>query len=440
MAITRREFVTRLGALAAAMGVSQVDLAKITEALAHGGPWAGAWTSKPKVVWVHGAECTGCSTSLLSLFEDVRGKAVEGTTITTLYALDVVAGGTGTGAAVLAPSTGHPYAHRTIQNAAPTSNFDASANGATGPYIANIADVLIDFIDLQYHETVGNAAGDLAAKWLADQMDNESPAPFVMVVEGAVQDKTLGGAWNSPFTEGTSAPWCAIGQFEADSGGKTTRELSFDDVVFNIGTKTSCAAIVAIGQCATFGGYPACVSPLPEFAGKSQTGARGVYDFFVAKGNQAAANKVINVPGCPTNPWWFVLTVVLLLVDLVTGTTSYALPAAAKDKHRRLKLVYGTPLHGPYCTRYQDFLNNNFASKPGDAGCLQLIGCKGPSTKTLCGPHGWNSQQPRNDASWEQGLAALQGVKGGNCIAGGAPCMACTEKGYPDAFLPFVVR
>ena len=37
MAITRRQFVTRLGALAAAMGVSQVDLAKMTEALAHGG-------------------------------------------------------------------------------------------------------------------------------------------------------------------------------------------------------------------------------------------------------------------------------------------------------------------------------------------------------------------------------------------------------------------
>ena len=48
--------------------------------------------------------------------------------------------------------------------------------------------------------------------------------------------------------------------------------------------------------------------------------------------------------------------------------------------------------------------------------------------------------QPHNDATWEQGLATLQGVKGGNCVAGGHPCMACTEKGYPDAFLPFVVR
>ena len=49
MAITRRQFVTRLSTLAAAMGMSQVDLAKVTQAFAHGSVWAGAWTSKPAV-------------------------------------------------------------------------------------------------------------------------------------------------------------------------------------------------------------------------------------------------------------------------------------------------------------------------------------------------------------------------------------------------------
>ena len=452
MAITRRQFVTRLGALAAAMGVSQVDLAKITEAFAHGGIWTGAWTDKPKVIWVHGAECTGCSTSLLSLFEDVRGKAIEGMSLTTLDALSAAVAPD----PVLTSSTGHPYGHRTLWNTdgagATSLDFDNAANGTA--FVANIADVLIDFIDLQYHETVGNAAGDLAAKFLADAMDNAGTAPFVMVVEGAVQDAALGGAWN----ETGAAPWCAIGQFELDNGaGDTIRELSFDDVVFDIGTKSTCAAIVAIGQCATFGGYPACVSPAAEFAGKSQTGALGTYDFFMHKSTasgdlaEQAANKVINVPGCPTNPWWFVLTVVAWLADataILNGSApplgilgpGLAINPAAVDSTRRLKAVYGTPLHGPYCARYQDFLNSKFASKPGDPGCLQLIGCKGPSTMTLCGPHGWNSQQPHNQASWEQSLATLNGVKGGNCVAGGHPCMACTEKGYPDAFVPFVVR
>ena len=225
MAITRREFVTRLGALAAAMGVSQVDLAKMTEALAHGGAagtWSGGdWTNKPKVIWVHGAECTGCSTSLLSLFEDVRGTAIEGTTVSTLAALNLSVGGSASQDRVISnvwDPTGHPYAHRTLYNTAALTgcDFDNAANST--PYIANIADVLIDFIDLQYHETVGNAAGDLAAKFLADQMDNGSAEAYVLVVEGAVQDKALGGAWN----ETGAAPWCAIGQFELDNGAGET--------------------------------------------------------------------------------------------------------------------------------------------------------------------------------------------------------------------------
>ena len=64
MAITRRQFVTRLGALAAAAGMSQVDIARLGEAFAYNPTYGGTLT-KPRVVWVHGAECTGCSTSVL---------------------------------------------------------------------------------------------------------------------------------------------------------------------------------------------------------------------------------------------------------------------------------------------------------------------------------------------------------------------------------------
>ena len=94
MAITRRQFVTRLGTLAAALGVSQLDLAKITEAFAHGSPWGSTWYDKPQVFWVHGAECTGCSTSLLSLFEDARG-TIQGTPYPLYTALDLAVNGDG---------------------------------------------------------------------------------------------------------------------------------------------------------------------------------------------------------------------------------------------------------------------------------------------------------------------------------------------------------
>lgn len=457
MAITRRQFVSRLGTLAAAMGMSQVDLARVTEVLGHGTAWPGSWTNKPKVVWVHGAECTGCSTSLLSLFEDVRGKAIEGTGITTLAALDYAVGGDGDGSTVLPPGLGgdndadHPNGHRTLYSAG--ADFDSAAN-ADSPYIANIADVLIDFIDLQYHETVMSMGGDLAYQWLKDLMDDTgSSAPFVLVVEGAIQPSGDGGYWGKTG----AAPWCSVGMSEADNGsGDPVGEHSFDHVVASLASHASCAAIVPIGQCACFGGYPACESPvlkgdataiLNNGGSANMTNAMGTYDFLVAEGLTAAAAKVINVPGCPTNPWWFILTVVAWLVDfsqpsrpLGILTAGGAIAPGARDANNRLKAVYGTPLHGPYCSRYQDYLNGTFAAAPGDPGCLQLLGCKGPQTMTLCGPHGWNSQHPHNDPTFDYGIGSVNGKKGGNCIGAGHPCMACTEKGYPDAFLPFVVR
>ena len=37
MAVTRREFITTLGMLATAVGIGEADLARVTEAFAHGG-------------------------------------------------------------------------------------------------------------------------------------------------------------------------------------------------------------------------------------------------------------------------------------------------------------------------------------------------------------------------------------------------------------------
>jgi Ni,Fe-hydrogenase I small subunit len=470
MAVTRREFVGTLGMLAAAVGMSQGDIAKVTEAFGHGSPgiaptlWNGNWTDKPKVVWVHGAECTGCSTSLLSLFEDASGVAVPGHAlgdITTVQALAVV-GGLGVLAtpaavdAISAPilTTGreHPSGHRTLNSN--RLNVDGSA------YAVNIADVLIDFIDLQYHETVMGMGGDGAYAYLKNEMTRTTSAPFVLVVEGAVQDFTGGGYWSKPGTPGTSAPWCSIAK---DGTAGANADLSFDDVVETLASKAACVAVVAIGQCATFGGYPACIGPdlAAKTSGtKSQTGAKGVYDFLVARSNPAK-DKVINVPGCPANPWWFVLTVVAWLVDAVTatGTTGPATGAlgilngnleikGGVDSSRRLTAVYGNLLHGKYCPRYPKYAARIFAAKPGDDGCLKNIGCKGLSTMSSCGRHGWNAQQPQNKVAGMNTAVQALAYKstdnttpiGGCCLTAGAPCMGCTEKGYPDAFTPFVVR
>ena len=52
MAITRRQFVTRLGALAAAAGFSQVEASKIMDAVAYQGAGYGGAFGKPRVVWL----------------------------------------------------------------------------------------------------------------------------------------------------------------------------------------------------------------------------------------------------------------------------------------------------------------------------------------------------------------------------------------------------
>lgn len=458
MAITRRQFVTRLGALAAAAGLGQADVSRLSEAFAYAS-WPGG---KPKVVWVHGAECTGCSTSLLSLFEDATGTAIEGTTTSTLAALRLATGVTG-----LTGNSLTLHGGSGLIGAGNTINFHTAIGEDSNDSI-NIQDVLIDIIELDYHETVMNMGGDLAAQWLHTFMQPANTTPFVLVVEGAIQDKDQGGAWSD--TAGNGKPWCSIGMSDDYVNPGTgypvgSFDLSFDEVVKALATKATCPAIIAIGQCATFGGYPGCKSPLAEadtgFKEMSQTDAKGTYDFLYDDvTTRSAAAKVINVPGCPTNPWWFVLTVVAWLVDAKTavvpgllGGTNTAgalgilsagggIKPAAVDATRRLKITYPYAIHGPFCPRYNDYSVGKFAEKPGDPGCLQKIGCKGPAVKSLCGAHGWNAQQPHNNATWEYGLSEANpmgtGHQGGHCTRAGHPCMGCTEKGYPDSFVPFV--
>ncbi|HEY3316841.1 MAG TPA: hypothetical protein VGK50_00240 [Coriobacteriia bacterium] len=446
MAITRRQFVATFGALAAAAGIGQADIAKLTEAFAYGN-FGGAGV-KPTVYWVHGAECTGCSTSLLGLFENLSGKAFDGLNpVPATTVLDAVGlMGTGPGGGV----------GRTL----PALNVDPVA--AT---TLNIADVVVDVINLKYHETIMGPGGDSAYKILNDAR-TLGDGTFVLVVEGAVQDNSTaadtGGYWNKPGHAG-SAAWCSIAM---DGTAGADVELKFDDVVK--GLAAHAAGIVAIGQCATFGGYPACIGsgldPLGNGATtKKQTPAFGVSEFLTRVGQTTDAAKVVNVPGCPANPWWFVLSVVMWLVDanailgggagplgvLGPGVAGALTPqAAAVDSTGRLKNVFGMLNHGKYCPRYTYYANGQFASKPGGVGCLKNIGCKGLYTMALCTRHGWNGQQPQNLA-----VAPLQSPAeaamlayttpvtcGGNCLTAGAPCMGCTEKGYPDAFVPFISK
>ena len=465
MAITRRQFVTRLGALAAAAGFSQVQASKIMDAVAYdpatapGSVYQGNF-GKPRVVWLHGAECTGCSTSLLGVYERFGGTAVEGLPYTVVDAL---------GLAGTFPIN-NPFL---VNSAVPT----LTATSLTpDPGAVDIADVVIDVIDLLYHETIQGMGGDLAYQWLNDFATTNNK-PFVLVVEGALQKTSNGGAWGDVST---TVPWCSIARNDAG-----TAEIVTSEIVKTLGETANCVAIIAIGQCATFGGYPACKPPISNAvagfdATHSQTDALGTFDFLTSQSSTAAA-KVVNVPGCPTNPWWFILSVVAFMVDANAVLQGHAAPlgilgpgtvhapdvtpfvvdiVGGVDGSRRLKAVYSNAVHSGYCSKYRYYAQGIFAQHPGDHGCLQKIGCKGPAARSLCSTHGWNNQQPQNiglatpstqatlDANGNHvavttaNPAATAGYpyEGGNCTRAGHPCMACTEQGYPDAFVPFVVR
>ncbi|MDZ4169496.1 MAG: hypothetical protein U1E26_07560 [Coriobacteriia bacterium] len=427
MAITRRQFVTRLGTLAAAVGMSQAEMSRVVGAFGAIDPTKsfGGTLHKPVVVWIHGAECTGCSTSLLSFLENAGGKPIYGdSTTSTLDAL-LAAG---------------------LDAAAPltlTGGLRVDADVAGVPML-NIADVVIDVIDLQYHETVMGQAGDLAAQWLKDFETNGLGAGktgFVLVVEGALQKINGNSAWDPTGTYAGHVPWCSIGMSDDwDAENPTTSpgfEHDMPEVVTTLAEAANCLAVLPVGQCACYGGYPGCKPALAsdEFDVKlSQTGAQGVYDYLADHGTLGAEGKVINSPGCPTNPFWLVLTIIQTMIAAQGGAPGVAALVAGVDSGRRVKSAYPIPVHSAYCPRYKYYTKGIYASKPGQVGCLQKIGCKGLYTRSLCGVHGWNNMQPQNGAA-----QTFVGAKGGShCTSSGHPCMGCTEPGYPDRFVPFV--
>ena len=94
-------------------------------------------------------------------------------------------------------------------------------------------------------------------------------------------------------------------------------------------------------------------------------------------------------------------------------------------------------------------------------GCVALLfggaiillqGCDssggGTTSKANGGAQGSGGATYTGGVTPTGGLAPSGGVvpnggvtpTGGHCTRAGHPCMACTEKGYPDSFVPFVVR
>jgi len=121
---------------------------------------------------------------------------------------------------------------------------------------------------------------------------------------------------------------------------------------------------------------------------------------------------VINVPGCPPHPDWFIGTIESILVG--------GLDAVHVDDEGRPKRFFGQLIH-ENCPRRAYFDEGKFAKHLSDEGCLYELGCKGTITHADCALRRWN-----NGTNW--------------VIGSGAPCNGCVEPGFPDLISPFYQR
>ena len=268
-----------------------------------------------------------------------------------------------------------------IQTAACTGCAVSLLNAAS-PTIKN---VLIDqiapgvHINLRYHPVIMAAAGEIAIKVMEDTAKQKKDG-YVLVVDGAV-----------PVA--TDAVYGAVGERNGKPVTMLQRvtELAPDAL-----------AVIALGTCAAFGGI-AAAKPNP-------TNCQPVSKVLEANGIK---KPLINIPGCPPHPDWFVGTVAGIILN--------GLPKAEDlDDFLRPKAFFGKLIH-ENCPRRASFDEGKFAKKFGEEGCLYELGCKGPITYSDCPTRKWNS--------------------GTNWVIGcGAPCNACTQPEFPDQASPFYER
>ena len=242
-----------------------------------------------------------------------------------------------------------------------------------------IQDVLLNqvvpgqHVSLRFHPTIMAASGDLAMQAMYDLAKNKGG--YVLVVEGAIPTKDDG-------------VYCEMG--ERDGHG-----IPILEHLITLGSDAM--AVIAIGSCSAFGGIPA--------AAPNSTGCKAVQPIFLEKGIKT---PVINLPGCPPHPDWFIGTVASVLIG--------GLGSVETDDLGRPIAFYGKLIHDN-CQRRGHFDAGRFAKKYSEPYCLFELGCKGPVTNADCPIRLWNS-----GTNW--------------CVGSNGPCIGCCAPEFPDKWSP----
>lgn len=213
-----------------------------------------------------------------------------------------------------------------------------------------VAELILDVLSVDYHETIMAAAGHQSEEALA-RVVQEQKGKYIAVVEGSIPLKGDG-------------VYCCI-------GGRSAVDIA-REVCGNA------LATITVGSCAAFGGIPA--------AHPNPTGAVGLKD-------AVPGATVINLPGCPLNPDNLTATVIHYL-------TFGKLPAT--DSLGRPLFAYGKRIHDA-CERRPHFDAGQYVEQWGDSAhrkghCLYKMGCKGPETYNNCPTQRFNEK-----TSWPVG-------------------------------------
>jgi hydrogenase small subunit len=254
-----------------------------------------------------------------------------------------------------------------------------------------VAELVLDKLSVRYQPNVMAGTGQTAIAAINDTVAAAKAGKgfYVLVVEG-------------PVPTADSGDFCTFGL-----NGATKKSLPGapaqvpGDKTINDWMKElvpGAAAVIANGNCASFGGIPA-----------ANSGITGTTPVSKIVAQIAPKKPMVNVGGCPSHPDWFVGTALQALIALGV------LPGGKQlnlNENLMSKTFFGQMIH-ENCERRAAFdaglfLENWNDQSPDMQLCMFKQGCKGPVTYADCPIRRWNSK-----VNW--------------CVGANAPCHGCAS-------------
>jgi hydrogenase small subunit len=262
-----------------------------------------------------------------------------------------------------------------------------------------VAEIVLDKLSVRYQPNVMAGTGQTAVDAInqTTQAVKDKKGIFVLVLEGPIPTSENGEYCTFGLSDKTK-PLANTGQ--TVPGDKTYYEWCQELVPL-------AAAVIANGNCASFGGIP--------IANASVTGATKASEI-VAKIDPK--KPMVNVGGCPSHPDWFLGTALeaLIALGVLPGGTPLNL-----NENMMSKTFFGKMIH-ENCERRASFDSGLFLEDWNDNNpdynlCMFKMGCKGPVTYADCPTRRWNSK-----VNW--------------CVGANAPCHGCASASFYKELSP----